>query len=113
MIIQKLKQDNYINDKDFVSWFVRSRTNIKPKGERVLRRELMAKGINEDLINEFFVNNPIDEEKLAIKLLEKRWDRYKNLSSQKRYEKASRFLLSRGFTYDLIKKTIEELTNKE
>lgn len=112
-IIEKLKDQELINDEKFVDWFVRNRTTLKPKGEKMLRRELFQKGIDTELIDNFFSKNIIDEESLALQILEKRWSRYKNISPQKRFEKATRFLLSRGFNYDICKKTIEYLINKE
>ncbi|MFH0979465.1 MAG: regulatory protein RecX [Candidatus Roizmanbacteria bacterium] len=112
-VIEELKEEELIDDEKFVDWFVRNRTTLKPKGQRLLTRELKLKGISDELIEKYFLENTIDEESLAFKILEKRWPRYKSLSSQKRFEKACRFLMSRGFNYDLTKKTIADLTNKE
>ena len=112
-IVKNLKERGLINDQEFVSWFVRQRTALKPKGQRLLERELRQKGIAEELIEQYFSVNTIDEEALAHQILEKRWSRFKNVDSRKRFEKASRFLMSRGFGFDLTKKTIEELSKKE
>lgn len=112
-VIEKLKEQELIDDKKFIDWFVRNRTTLKPKGEKMLRRELLQKGINKELLDNFFSKNAVDEESLALQILEKRWPRFSGLSSQKRFEKACRFLLSRGFNYDICKKTIEYLKNKE
>ena len=112
-IIEKLKEQELIDDKKFIDWFVRNRTTLKPKGEKILRLELLQKGISKELLDNFFSKNIVDEESLALQILEKRWSRYKNVAPQKRFEKAGRFLLSRGFNYDICKKTIEYLTNKE
>lgn len=111
-IIEKLKERELIDDKKFVEWFVRNRTTLKPKGEIMLRRELLQKGISKELLDNFFSKNIVDEESLALQILEKRWSRYKNIIPQKRFEKATRFLLSRGFNYDICKKTYEKLKEK-
>ena len=42
-ITSKLEEQRYINDADFVRWFVESRSNIRPKGKRVLYFELKLK----------------------------------------------------------------------
>ncbi len=112
-IIVNLKEQELIDDEKFTSWFVRNRTTLKPKGERILKRELKLKGISDGLIEKYFSENAVDEEPLALQILERRWPRYKGLTSQKRFEKAARFLMSRGFGFDLIKKTIADLANKE
>jgi len=112
-IIEELKEEELINDQKFVDWFVRNRTTLKPKGQRLLVRELKQKGISDELIEKYFSENTVDEEGLALKILEKRWSRYRNLDSRKRFEKVISFLLRRGFSYDLAKKTIADLINKE
>ena len=112
-VIEELRSEDLIDDKKFVDWFVRNRTTLKPKGQRMLTRELRQKGISDELIEKYFSENIVDEESLAFKILEKRWPRYKNLSSQKRFEKAGRFLMSRGFNFDLVKITIEKLNNND
>ena len=112
-IIKKLKEQELIDDKKFIDWFVRNRTTLKPKGEKMLRSELLQKGISKELLDNFFSKNIVDEESLALQILEKRWPRYKNISPQKRFEKVIRFLMSRGFNYDVCKKTIEKLINSD
>ncbi len=108
-IIEKLREESLIDDPKFVDWFVRMRTSLKPKGERMLVRELKLKGIKDELIEGYFSANKIDEEKLAAELLGKRWPRFKSLDSKKRFEKAARYLLSRGFGYEMTKKIINKL----
>jgi len=111
-IIEKLKEQELINDEKFIDWFVRNRTTLKPKGEKMLRQELLQKGINKALLDNFFSKNIVNEESLALQILEKRWPRYKNITPQKRFEKATRFLMSRGFNFEISKKTYEKLKEK-
>ncbi|KKQ24495.1 MAG: Regulatory protein RecX [Candidatus Roizmanbacteria bacterium GW2011_GWC2_37_13] len=112
-VIGELRKEDLIDDEKFVAWFVRSRTTLKPKGERLLKRELKQKGVSDELIEKYFSENIIDEESLAFKILEKRWLRFKNLDSRKRFEKSTRFLMSRGFSFDLCKSAFEKLENKD
>lgn len=109
IVIEKLKEKDFINDERFIELFVRDRTMLKPKGKRLLIKELKLKGIKDELIDNFFLKNEVDEEKLAFQILSKRWPRFKSLDSKKQYEKSVRFLLSRGFSYDIVKKTIEKI----
>jgi len=112
-IIDELKSQGLIDDKKFVELFVKDRINLKPKGKKLLTYELKKKGIDDNLIENYFFNNVLDEENLALKILKKRWSRFENLDSKKRFEKSARFLLSRGFNYGLVRKTIEICENKE
>ncbi|KKP67501.1 MAG: Regulatory protein RecX [Candidatus Roizmanbacteria bacterium GW2011_GWC2_35_12] len=89
-VIKKLKDQELIDDKKFVDWFVRQRTTLKPKGQRLLTRELLQKGIAPELIEDYFSENSVDEETLAFQILEKRWSRFKSLDSKKRFEKAAK-----------------------
>ena len=54
----------------------------------------------------------INDSENARKLVEKRLARYKGLDRQKIYEKLGRFLASKGFSWDTIKKTIDEVLKK-
>ncbi len=108
-IIAKLKDQGLINDGEFVAWFIRQRTALKPKSQRLLTRELRQKGVDQELIENHFSKNRIDEGSLAYAVLEKRWPRFKGLPREKRFEKSARFLMSRGFNYDIIKQSINKL----
>lgn len=112
-IIKNLKKQGLVNDKEFVGWFVRQRAALRPKSQRLLTQELRQKGIKDELIEEYFKTHTVNEERLARQILKKRWVRFKSLTRQKRFEKAARFLISRGFNYDLAKKTIEDLEKLE
>lgn len=112
-IIEELKEKNLVDDEKFIDLFVRDRTILKPKGKRLLIRELKQKGIKDEFIEKYFSENEVDEEKLALQILEKRWPRFKNLDSKKRFEKSMRFLMSRGFSFNLCKGTFEKLSSQD
>ncbi len=112
-VIRELIEEKLVDDKKFVDLFIRDRTALKPKGKKLLTKELKQKGISDELIEQYFLENNIDEESLAFKILEKRWQRFKFLDSRKRFEKSARFLMSRGFNYDLIKKIISRFEEKK
>ncbi len=111
-VIEKLKEQELINDEKFVEIYVKDRLVVRPKSIRLLKRELIKKGINENLIEKYFLENEFNEEETAILLLKKKWGRFKKLNEKKRFEKSIKFLLSRGFSYELAKKAFEELDKK-
>jgi len=112
LALKKLEDQSFINDEAFVTWFVEQRNKSKPKSEFAIRRELRRFGIEQEKIDKYFEKNLLDEESLAHKALVPRWKRLKSFDKRKRFEKASRFLLSRGFSYDILRKTIERLENR-
>ncbi|MBI2621917.1 MAG: RecX family transcriptional regulator [Candidatus Levybacteria bacterium] len=109
-IIEKLKSYNFINDEDFVKFWIEQRTKFKHKPIRVIEFELRQKGINRDLINEVLLSfeqtKTVDLES-ARRLAAKKLDFYRGLDSQKRREKVMSFLLRKGFNYDIVKKVLK------
>ncbi len=112
-VIDHLIELKFLDDKEFVDYLVTSRTRIKIKGIYAIKQELKKFGVNKELIDEYFSNTKINEEELAEKILAGRWPRLKTLPKQKRFEKAMSFLQRRGFNFEVGRKTIEKLENKE
>ena len=108
-VIKQLEELNFINDKEFVKWFVEQRNRGKPKGGFVLKGELLRFGIDKELIDLYLLENPLEEEDLAFRALKSKWQRFKNLSQKERFEKSAAFLSRRGFSFDIIRKTIEKM----
>ncbi|EKE15109.1 MAG: hypothetical protein ACD_12C00146G0009 [uncultured bacterium] len=112
-VIDHLIELKFLDDKIFIDFLVNSRTKTKVKGIFAIKQELYRFGVDKELINEYFSNTEINEEELAKKALTRRWEIIKALPKQKRFEKAISFLGRRGFNYDISKKAIEDLINKE
>lgn len=110
-VILRLKEQSFIDDEEFVRWWIEQRTNFKPRSLRLIKMELKQKGISKILI-EKMINDKglmINDLDNAKKLVEKRLPRYKSLLKEKAYEKLERFLSSKGFNWDTIKKSIDEV----
>jgi regulatory protein len=113
-IIQNLKENKFLDDKEFAIWLVEQRTTFRPRAERLIKMELKQKGIDAELIDEVFkdlVNSDLEK---ALSLGQKRMERYaKEKDKRKIYEKLGRFLASRGFNWDIIKEVIDRVLPKE
>ncbi len=122
LIVHKLKQEKFLNDREFTKMWIRSRTEFKPKGERLIRLELQQKGIQKDLIDEAFqeydtdqkaiLGEVRDESALAISLLEMKRKKYESMDRQERFNKAGSMLARRGFGLDSIKVAIDRVFGK-
>ena len=115
LVITKLKEKEFLNDKEFIKWWIEQRTKVKPKSLQFIKYELKQKGISNDLIEEVLENADFEIESdldKAKKLAEKRIVRYENEDPKKRYEKMVRFLASKGFDWNTIKKVIDQILNK-
>ncbi len=97
-VIAKLKTYGYIDDQKYAQSYIESRLRSKPRSQKLILLELKRKGIT----TEYRILNTDYE--LAQKALEKK----KNLKTR---EQAMRFLASRGFSWDIIEKTVKKEYN--
>ncbi len=110
-VVERLTELEYLGDESFVRDFVSQRLKLKPKGQFMLKRELTQKGIKKELCEEVLEEIEIDEDAVALELLEKVMGRWEKLPVQKGKEKAYRYLASRGFRRDSIYKSLEQCYN--
>ena len=110
-IIAKLKEKKFINDQEFARMFSESRLRFKPRSMRLIKLELKQKGIDSETVDDLQLTNDNDLES-AKKLVEKRIERLKTLPKQEIYQKLGRYLASKGFNWDTIKKAIDEILDK-
>lgn len=114
-VLAKLKEQNFINDEEFAKWWVEQRTTVAPRSIRFIKIELRQKGIHQEIIekiisnDQFLISNDLDR---AKRLLQRRIIRLKGLPKEKVYQKLARFLASKGFDWETIKKSIDEVVKK-
>lgn len=100
-IINRLIELDYINDKKYAELYINSYSDSR--GKIRLRSELYSKGIDKELINNA-LDNLEDEETACIEVARK-YFRGKTLD-KKAKESLIRHLLSRGYTYDIVRNAI-------
>lgn len=110
-IIKKLKHYKYINDREFASWYAKSRFRSSPRSKRLIAYELKQKGIAPNVL-ESIQNQSIDETKLAIKSIEKKVERLQKLQPAEYKKKFYQFLIARGFDWETIKEAFAFFNNK-
>ncbi|NCO88603.1 RecX family transcriptional regulator, partial [Candidatus Roizmanbacteria bacterium] len=111
--IKHLEEIGLIDESKFIDWLVHSRTSVKSKGERAIRIELQKFGVESDLIDQYFSQNPVDDEALALRLLSKSWRRFSNLPEKIRFQKAINFLLRRGYSFSRAKEAYNQVKENE
>lgn len=99
LIISKLIENGYLSDLSFAKWFVESRVHNRPRSNRHLTSELLAKGINISIINQ--VLKEVDEGDSLEQLIAKKH----TLS----HDKLLHFLQRRGFKYNTVQAKLDEL----
>lgn len=110
-LIEKLKTKGLINDLEFAKTWVESRRRSKQKGINALKAELYQKGIDREIIEEVLSDEKSSdgETELAKKALEKKMRSWKNLEKGEFKKKAIEFLMRKGFDYEVVKGTVEQL----
>ncbi|MDO4763522.1 MAG: regulatory protein RecX [Flavobacteriaceae bacterium] len=109
-ILLYLIQENYLNEERFVRSYIRGKFYIKHWGRIKIKNHLKIKDVPEKLINKCF--DEIDEqdyETIIRKISEKYYSSQKGLKVYQKKSKTIKYLMSRGFEYELIKDIVEEL----
>lgn len=119
-VVAQLVKDRFLDDERFAREWVASRLRSKPRGEVLLRIELLQKGISKELVESVFFEleneNKQDNEdgesmmyKSAYKLGEKYAHKYNGLELREARYKLSAALARKGFEMGLIKRVVDEL----
>jgi len=107
-IVKKLKSIGYLDDLEFAKWLIASR-NRQAKGSRIIKIELIKKGIAPQIIEKLISELPQQKDQ-AKKALEKKIKLWQKLPRQKFKEKVYRYLASRGFDWEDIKEAFAFFT---
>lgn len=107
-VIERLLELNLLDDGEFLRWYVEGKYASSQKSTFLLRQEMTKKGVPKELMDEYFAGRDVDEVPAARDALKLKWRRYSQYEAKERFKKAASFLSRRGFSYDIIKKTIAE-----
>ena len=106
-IVKKFKEEKLINDLEFARWFLEQRQTFRPKGSYALGQELRQKGIGEKIIDQVLPSKE-EELKLAKKALVKAEKKYASFWGREKKEKLMAYLRRRGFSWEVVKKAVDE-----
>ncbi len=102
-ILLYLIKENYLNEERFTRSYVRGKFYIKKWGRNKIKINLLQKGISERLIIKAYGEIDDNEYSAAIKtILEKIIPTFRALKEYQKKQKAIKYLLSKGYEYDLI-----------
>lgn len=109
-----LKEYKFIDDDSYVKLYIKEK--IKSYGSQKIKYSLINKGISKEVIEEELSNIESEEMKeTALCLAEKK---YKNLSKSEKdkfklYNKICRYLISRGYEYDMAKSVTNKVLERD
>lgn len=104
--INYLIEQKYLDDKRFTENYLKDCNEFKGFGPSKIKQELKQKGINSEIINNAILESEFDYFESALNCLNKK-QRIPVIDRKER-DKLTRFLLSRGFSFDMIKYAFEE-----
>lgn len=107
-ILLYLLRENYLNEERFTRSFIRGKFYQKSWGKTKLRLELLSRGIPEKLILKSM--DEIDEsdyENTILRTYEKYYEKQNGKNEFERKAKTIRYLLSRGFEYEDVRRLID------
>ena len=106
-IIEKLKEQDLINDLAFAEFWREARLANKPKSKRLIIKELGDKKVENNIIKQ--VTESIDDESNAYILGQNRARTLMHLDWVGFRRRLANFLAYRGFSYEVIKHTVDIL----
>lgn len=103
--IGEVKSLGYINDELFARKYVYDRVKLNPKSRKMLKYELMNKGIPEEIIDAELKEYKADDAVIAEELVKRKFGKYYPFDD-KIIRRIYSFLLHRGFNPKIIEEAI-------
>lgn len=105
--VEHLSQKGYLDDRAFATFWVENRSTFKPLSPRALRHELRQKGVSRADIEAALSDLDTDDAAYRAAQSQTRTLRHKTRAVFR--TRLSAFLQRRGFDFDLIHSTVEQL----
>ena len=104
LIAERLIERGYVDDRKFAEFWVENRFVKKGVSRRRLEQELMKKGIDKSIVVEVLSGSERSDEAEIRKMIVKKRGKYDD-------EKLVAYLCRQGFSYDLVKRLLEETSD--
>lgn len=107
IVIERLVDEKLLDDEAFGTSWVTSRNLLKPTSKRKLALELRQKGLDSDAVEVALADVSREDQIEAIKTIIAKKQKLARYADQ---QVLIRYLASQGFSYDLVKAALEELS---
>ncbi|MFD2046443.1 recombination regulator RecX [Ornithinibacillus salinisoli] len=114
IILEKLTDEGYVNDKEFATAFVQTRINTSTKGPLLVKKELIEKGVTQLIATEAITQYTygIQYEK-AEKWVDKKLRSSKKDSFRKQVQQLQSNLIQKGFTQDVVQDVTQSMQEEK
>ena len=103
-VIEKLREYRFVDDKDYAETYAQNAASRK--GKRLIKVELARKGIQKEDVESALETLEVEDQEEAAKNILQKYMRSKE-PTRENLSKGFRYLMSKGFDYDVAKKAIE------
>ena len=110
--MESLKEKKFLSDEEFARWWIDQRQKFRNQGEKLTRIELINKGIERDLIDKIFAENPVNQDALIEGLIGKKLSKLSRLPLPEQKKKLYGFLLRRGYDWGEIRAIVAKMLKK-
>ena len=109
-VVEKLRSYNFLNDGEYAEAYAEFASNRK--GKRLIRMELRGKGITDEEIDAALSALPEEKEEESAKACLQKYMRGK-IVDQATLQKAYRYLMGKGYDYEVAKSALSALAEYE
>jgi len=104
-VMTHIKERGYQSDERFARSYINSKLNSKIGISKIKSTLTFEKGVDKDIIENILADMELDEVSVIVKIINQKY-RNKDLKDPKEKNKAFRFLVSKGFSFDDIKRAL-------
>ena len=105
-IIEYLKDAKYIDDKDYIERCINNFKILKNLSNKELKYKLMTKGLDKDLIEDYFYENKEELEEYEIKSA---YNIFLKKNKDLEKDEIKQYLIKKGYRLSSIKSAFEEI----
>ncbi|MFC2088256.1 regulatory protein RecX [Calditrichota bacterium] len=111
-VIAYLLENNYLNDNEFTAAFLNEEIKLKKSGSLLIKKKLLQKGVNAEIIGNLISSNYSAEDQLqnCQNLAFKKLNTFKNIISIKQKKiKLVNYLKQKGYDWETCKQAVMSL----
>jgi len=108
--VERLRSAGLLDDQKFAEAWVEDRRRLSPRGRRMIRYELLGRGIDTESADQ--ATKDLDDHETALSLARGRASRVPRTSYEVFFSKVGGFLRRRGFDYEVTARATRQVWNE-
>ena len=108
--VERLREAGLLDDEAFAESWVEERRERSPRGKRLLRRELLGRGVRAEIADEAV--SSVDDRTAALAVARGRAWRLSGLDFRRFSQRLAGFLERRGFGYEVVEEAVRTVWNE-